>query len=307
MSLSRSEESAPATPDTLRTASTAAWPRITLVTPVFNSVRYIEQTIRSVLCQGYPNLEYIIVDGGSTDGTVDIIRKYEKDISLWISEPDQGMFDAINKGFGLMSGEVMGWINASDQLHVGGLFVVGCVFRTFQEVEWITGRPTVFDALGSTVTVCALQRYSRPRLLAGINPVIQQESTFWRRSLWQRAGGYIDASHRGCSDWELWLRFFRNAKLYQVGALIGGYRGHEDALSRKDFSFRHVHEVLEKELDSVPWGRVLRAFRSLNNTIERIPKVRVLWRRIVMQPLARMPGFDAAPMILPRDNQWIMH
>jgi len=285
---------------------TSAWPRITLVTPVFNSARYIEQTIRSVLCQGYPNLEYIIVDGGSADGTIDIIRKYEQDIAWWVSEPDHGMFDAINKGYARSSGEVMGWINASDMLHVRGLFVVGSVLRAFPSVDWITGRPTVFDELGLTVTVCALQRYSRIRFLAGVNPVIQQESTFWRRSLWERAGGYVDASHMGCSDWELWLRFFRHAKLYQVNALVGGYRVHEDALGLKDFSQRFVHEVLGTELGSIPWGRVLGGFRRVNNTIERIPKVRVLWRNIVIKPLGLVPGPDAAPIIMERDHRWVM-
>src|SRR5215472_16326607 len=84
------------------------WPRIALVTPVRNSGKYLEQTIRSVLAQNYPNLDYFIVDGGSTDGSVDIIRKYEGQISGWISEPDRGMYDAINKGFARTSGEVLG-------------------------------------------------------------------------------------------------------------------------------------------------------------------------------------------------------
>src|ERR1700676_5309586 len=86
------------------------WPRITLVTPVFNSVRYIEQTIQSVISQQYPNREYFIVDGGSTDGTLEIIRKYEHHLSGCISEPGNGMYDALNRGFARSSGEIMGWI-----------------------------------------------------------------------------------------------------------------------------------------------------------------------------------------------------
>src|SRR5262245_34693324 len=100
------------------TAPQLEWPRIALVTPVFNSGKYIEQTIRSVLAQGYPNLDYFIIDGGSTDGTLDIIRKYERQISGWISEPDNGMYDAINKGFARTSGEIMGWISATDMLQL---------------------------------------------------------------------------------------------------------------------------------------------------------------------------------------------
>src|SRR3984885_71286 len=92
-------------------AANKAWPRIALVTPVLNSVKYVEATIRSVLAQDYPTLDYYIVDGGSTDGTLEIIRKYENQISGWASEPDRGMYDALNKGFARTSGEVMGWIS----------------------------------------------------------------------------------------------------------------------------------------------------------------------------------------------------
>ena len=105
----------------------AVWPRISLVTPVFNSGKYIEATIRSILAQAYPNLEYFIIDGGSTDNTLNVIRKYESQISGWVSEPDNGMYDALNKGFARTTGEVMGWISATDQLHIGGLAVAGSV------------------------------------------------------------------------------------------------------------------------------------------------------------------------------------
>ena len=104
------------------------WPRISLVTPVFNSVRYLEQAIQSVISQQYPNLEYFIMDGGSTDGSVDVIRKYEAHLSGWTSGPDNGMYDALNRGFERSSGEIMGWISATDLLHTRSLFVVGSVF-----------------------------------------------------------------------------------------------------------------------------------------------------------------------------------
>src|SRR5271168_5003089 len=168
--------------------SGVTWPKISLVTPVFNSAKYVEQTIESVLAQKYPNLEYFIVDGGSKDGTVEIIRKYESQITGWVSEPDKGMYDALNKGFARTNGEIMGWISATDQLHLGGLAVVGSVFRDLAEVEWITGRPTGFSEDGMTVTTLDIPRWSRYRFLAGANRYIQQESTFWRRKLWEKAG-----------------------------------------------------------------------------------------------------------------------
>src|SRR5271165_5297331 len=227
------------------------WPRISLVTPVFNSAKYIDQTIRSVLAQQYPNLEYIIVDGGSTDGTIDIIRKYESQITAWISEPDNGMYDALNKGFARTTGEIMGWISATDQYHVGGLSVVGSVFRDLPEVAWITGRPTGFSEDGMTTIVLDIPHWSRFRFLAGANRYIQQESTFWRRSLWERAGAHLDVSVRICCDFELWVRFFRYAKLYSVDAVIGGYRSHAGSLSARDIaeSNRVQDAAIEAELD----------------------------------------------------------
>ena len=125
--------------------SVSKWPRITMVTPVYNGARYIEETIRSIVHQGYPNLEYIVVDGGSNDGTVDIIRKYEKYISWWVSKRDRGVYDALNTGFAQATGTIMGWLNASDLLHTSGRSVVGSVFAALPEIEWITGRPTRFN------------------------------------------------------------------------------------------------------------------------------------------------------------------
>lgn len=92
------------------------WPKISIVTPSFNQGQYIEETIRSILLQGYPNLEYIVIDGGSTDGAVDVIRKYEKWLTYWVSEPDKGQADAINKGLERCTGEIFNWINSDDIL-----------------------------------------------------------------------------------------------------------------------------------------------------------------------------------------------
>jgi glycosyltransferase involved in cell wall biosynthesis len=277
----------------------AAWPRIALVTPVFNSGKYIEATIRSVLAQEYPNLDYFIVDGGSTDGTLDIIRKYESQISGWISEPDNGMYDALNKGYARTSGEIMGWISATDMLYGGGLRVVAGVFRDLRDVEWITGRPAVYSDDEMTVRVDPVRRWSRYRFLAGANQYIMQEATFWKRSLWDRAGGYVDASRRYVSDFELWMRFFRHARLYPVDALIGGYRAHGDALGVSQLAeCQRIHkEVIEKELKSLPWGKAVKFLGSVAPALRPIPVVRGIWRLLVTNSLYRMPGPDWPPVI----------
>jgi cellulose synthase/poly-beta-1,6-N-acetylglucosamine synthase-like glycosyltransferase len=152
------------------------WPRISLVTAVYNGEEYLEATIRSILAQGYPNLEYIVVNNGSTDGTAEIIRQYEHEISCWIDEPNQGLYAGLNAGFARCSGEIMGWLNASDMLHTNGLLVVSSVFRDFPEVEWITGHPTHFSSQGMSLGVRRLPRWSRLRFLAGANKYIQQRS-----------------------------------------------------------------------------------------------------------------------------------
>jgi glycosyltransferase involved in cell wall biosynthesis len=281
-------------------------PRISLVTPVYNSAKYIEQTIQSVLGQNYPDLEYFIIDGGSTDGTVDIIRNYEAQISGWLSEPDNGMYDALNKGFARTSGEVMGWISATDQLHTGGLAVVGSVFRDLSEVEWITGRPTGFNDEGMTTVVLDLPHWSHFRFLAGANRYIQQESTFWRRSLWERAGSRMDSSRRNCADFELWVRFFRYAKLYPVDALIGGFRAHGDSLGFLDLDASHrIHdEYIAAELAATPGLHSVKLFRRLNQFVQSVPKLRGLWNRTALRGLYRLPGPDLPPTIHFHSGAW---
>jgi glycosyltransferase involved in cell wall biosynthesis len=296
------------------------WPKIALVTPVFNSARYLEATIRSVLSQGYPNLEYVIADGGSTDGSVEIIRKYETQLHAWFSEPDRGMYDAINKGFARTSGDAMGgamgdamggamgWISATDLLHAGSLFVVGSVFRAFPEVEWITGRPTGFSDEGMAVETLRLRRWSRMRFLAGANRYIQQESTFWRRSLWDRAGGRVDDARRSASDFELWVRFFRFAKLYPVDALIGGFRSHPDSLGLRNLEECHeIHEeILAQEVAALPDASLLRGFRSLSAGVLKVPALAKPWRKLAIGMLMKWPGADLPPVIRYRDGRWVM-
>jgi len=282
------------------------WPRITLVTAVRNGAHYIEDTIRSAISQGYPNLEYIVVDGVSTDGTLEIIRKYEKDITSWVSQPDKGQYDALNTGFSRATGEVLSWLNASDQLQMKSLFVVGSVFAAFPDVDWITGRPTGFSPDGMTVLVKDLPQWSHYRFLAGANRYIQQESTFWRRRLWERVGGRMDASYRDVGDFELWVRFFRHAKLHSVDALIGGYRPHPDALTAIDREgvHRRYDEIVERELNSLQGAGKVKFFRRLDEFMQRIPKVRGLWQRTAIKALYQLPASDWPPVIEYQGDKW---
>jgi|GraSoi_2013_60cm_1033757.scaffolds.fasta_scaffold02037_5 glycosyltransferase involved in cell wall biosynthesis len=277
------------------------WPKITLVTAVYNGEEYLEATMRSIVNQGYPNLEYIVVNDGSTDGTVEIIRKYEGQVSCWFSQTNQGLYAALNAGFARSTGEIMGWLNSSDLLQVNGLFTVGSVFAGLREVEWITGRPTKISARGMTIDVPPVPRWSRGRFLAGANKYIQQESTFWRRSLWELAGGKLSTEFRAEGDFELWVRFFRHARLYSVNALIGGYRLHDDALSSSNMERynRNCDDIAAREVERLQGsGRAaLKAFRWISEAVKPIPKVRGLWYRAAIRSLYRMGGPDWPPVI----------
>ncbi|OGW77816.1 MAG: hypothetical protein A2Z83_05660 [Omnitrophica bacterium GWA2_52_8] len=278
------------------------WPRITVVTPVYNHARYLESAILSVVTQGYPNLEHIVIDGGSTDGTLDIIKKYESRFYRWVSEPDGGIFDAMNKGFSWSTGEIMGYVGGTDLLHAGALRTVGSIFSAFPEVEWLTGHPTGLSEDGMTVTVPAkVPRWSRTRFLMGANQHIQAESTFWRRSLWQRAGGNYDFSLKSGGDFELWARFFRHARLYSACALIGGYRDHSDADGKRNQKrIKQIHDnVIEQECKRIvsAHGWLISIFRAFGKIILKIPKIRGVWLFFVRKALYEMPGPDLAPLI----------
>jgi glycosyltransferase involved in cell wall biosynthesis len=286
------------------------WPRISLVTAVYNGEHYLEDTIRSILGQGYPNLEYIVVNDGSTDRTRDILRTYEPQLTRVIDQPNRGLYPALNTGFAQCTGDLLGWLNCSDMLHTHGLFVVGAVFSAFPEVEWITGRPTNFNEAGMTVRLMPLARWSRARFLMGANRHIQQESTFWRRRLWERAGGEMSTAYRVEGDFELWVRFFRHARLHSVDALIAGWRNHDDSLSHGDLERyeRNCDEIVDRELASTNRDSLIRSFRSFNRLIRQVPGLRGAWQRLVMRGLYRLPGPDWPQWIGYVEGEgWAMH
>ncbi len=206
------------------------YPRISVVTPSFNQADYLEATLRSVITQRYPELEYVVVDGGSRDGSVDIIERYAAHLTFWTSEADGGHADALNKGFAKTTGEIMCWINSSDMQYPWTLHTVAEIFSQLPQVDWIAGVPSLFDAAGRPRAVAFPRRLNIYDVLAGDYRWIQQESVFWRRRLWERAGGRVDAELTCASDFELWLRFFRSARLYSVSTVLAGYRIHDDRL-----------------------------------------------------------------------------
>jgi glycosyltransferase involved in cell wall biosynthesis len=186
------------------------------------------------LDQNYPNLEYIIIDGGSTDGSVDIIKKYESRLAYWVTEKDGGQYHAINKGFARSTGDIMAWLNSDDMYFPWTLRLVANIFRRFAEVHWITSLlPATWNAEGIVTCITHRAGFGAQAFRYGHHTnaptsqnlgFIQQESTFWRRNLWEQSGGCVDEKYRLAADFELWQRFFQHAPLHGVKALLGGFR-----------------------------------------------------------------------------------
>ena len=200
-------------------------PSISIVTPSFNQVDFLEKTIESVLSQDYPNLQYVVIDGGSQDGSAEVINKYKDKLHYSCSEKDSGHAEALNKGFAKTDGEIMGWINSDDMYLPGCFTAISQIFETFPDVAWITGFSSVWNTFGS-VTHVESQHKNVYDFMNGNYGWIQQESTFWRRSLWEKAGNYINQDLRFAVDGDLWTRFFLYEKLVSVSCGFGGYRYH---------------------------------------------------------------------------------
>jgi glycosyltransferase involved in cell wall biosynthesis len=224
-------------------------PRISIVTPSFNQGQFLEQTIRSVLSQGYPNLEYIVLDGGSTDGSVEIIKRYEKQISFWRSKRDNGHYDAINEGFSRSTGDILAWINSDDIYFPWTFTTVAAMMSSIHDMRWLSSlMPAVLDYDGLVYQFDRLPGFSREAFLEGKNlpgedtlelpfGFIQQESTFWRRGLWEKVGG-IRTQYKLAGDFDLWARFFQHADLWGCPIPLGGFRTHFQQRSGNQTEYR---------------------------------------------------------------------
>lgn len=232
-------------------------PSIALVTPSFNQGKFLRAAIESVLNQNVPGLSYAVVDGGSSDDSPRIVEEFSGRLAWSVSEKDAGQYDAINKGFQRVEGEVMGWLNSDDMHCPWALSVVADIFTNCPEVSWLTTRfPLRWDALGRATNCSDARGYACPAFAKGeyccgtpgfFAAPIQQESTFWRRSLWNEAGGALSQDFGPAGDFELWCRFAKRAELYAVNVPLAGFRHHgaQQTVIVRDEYFRQSQRALD--------------------------------------------------------------
>jgi hypothetical protein len=261
-----------------------------------------------VIYQDYPNLEFIVIEDGGSEERRRILEKYRERF-VWQSCPaGTELCAALNIAFAKSSGEILGWLEPGEMLHTNGLAVIGGIFAALPEAEWITGRPFNFSPSGMPTGIKHLERWSRIRFLAGGNKYIHRDTTFWRRSLWERAGGALATEYGAAGEFELFVRFFRHARLYSVDALIGGYRTHPGNHSATGSHKRYnqiCDEIADRELATVSGAYGAKLFRGITRMLAHIPKVRSLWKDWALQSFYRCPGPDWPPRIVMRKDKWV--
>lgn len=221
--------------------------KISIVTPCYNMEKYIEGTILSVISQGYDNLEYIIVDGGSTDNTIQIINKYRDKISVIISEPDNGMYDAIAKGFTLATGDICAYINADDSYFNWTFKTVNKIFLEYPNIQWIGGRPAYINEdriLTNLAASCGSKSAKDIRtgfFRADVYGYLMQESMFWRRELYSLSGG-LNPQYRYAGDYDLWMKFAQYSELVSVNLPLAAFMRRSNSLSIGGAD-KYEHEV----------------------------------------------------------------
>jgi len=214
------EESAPL-PPTIPDGK--PWPKISIVTPSFNQGQFIEETIRSVLLQNYPNLEYIIIDGGSTDNSVEIIKKYEPWLTYWVSEKDNGQPHAINKGLSHCSGEIFNWINSDDYLTSGALRIIA---ENFADCDLVAAAVMVFD--GNSSTVIQPAGLSARNLIIGSKTVNFLQPGAWLRTDKLKQIGGLNETLQYCFDWLAFIRYLHEFQdVTYLPDKVANYRLHE--------------------------------------------------------------------------------
>jgi glycosyltransferase involved in cell wall biosynthesis len=259
--------------------------------PSLNQARYLEAAIQSVLTQDYPNLEYIVRDGGSTDGSVDILRRYESRLAQLAVEPDGGPAEAINRGLAAATGDVLAWLNADDLYLPGALRAVAAAFTNRPEARLVYGEGWYIDEAGERLEPCRfVRRRFDCRYLVNRDPILQP-AAFWRRSLWAEVGP-LDISLRWVFDWEWFIRAYGQTTFHYLPLELACYRIQPQALTRTGGLARQLEH-----------GRVTRRYGAWwhpNHVVQQARRLDAAGQRLTggwPRPVARLARL---PLALPR-------
>jgi glycosyltransferase involved in cell wall biosynthesis len=237
-------------------SSISPLPKVSIITPSFNQGKFLEASICSVLEQNYPNIEYIIVDGGSQDESVEVIKKYQDRLAWWVSEKDKGHADALNKGFSRATGEILAWLNSDDIYFPNAISEVVAVLTSHPEVGMVYGDAELIDDAGMTVGQFGSKQTSYRKMLRG-SVHIPQATTFFRADLWRQVGP-LDLSLFYSFDYDLWVRLAKVSRLLYVPKPWAKFRIHGagKTIVNDDRCYPDMLRVLEREGGS--WFSLLR-------------------------------------------------
>jgi glycosyltransferase involved in cell wall biosynthesis len=230
-------------------------PKISVITPSYNQGNYIKSTIESVLGQNYPNLEYIVIDGGSTDNTVQILESYGDQID-WVSEPDRGQSHALNKGFEKATGEILCFLNSDDIFEEGALNKVGDFFSNHPKAKWVTGKCRVIDHNGQEIRKWITHYKNfwltlRSKKILQMLDYVSQPSTFWRREVLETVG-YFDEQWRYAMDYDYWIRMLKFYDLHYINDYLAGFRFYPDSKAGASANAQFDGAVKILEYHNVP-------------------------------------------------------
>jgi glycosyltransferase involved in cell wall biosynthesis len=238
-------------------------PRISIITPSFNQGAFIAEAIDSVLSQGVPGLEYLVVDGGSTDGTLDVLRHYG-DRLRWISEPDGGQADAINKGVRMTSGPIVGWLNADDRYAPRAIVRAVRAFAEAPHAGLVYGRAEFVDRVGHPIAPCVeVEPFDLGRLINRLDFIVQP-AAFFRRAAFESVGG-LDTALRYCLDYDLWIRLAQRFPVIHIPEVLARVRVYAETktasggLERLDEIERMIRRYGRRTLPSLFYGEMVRA------------------------------------------------
>lgn len=229
-------------PPAFKGMAPATWPKISVVTPSFNQKVFLLQAMRSVLDSGYPNLEYLVVDGGSADGSKEVIETEGKRLAYWTSRSDGGQAEAVQHGFDRAGGEIMGWLNSDDLLLPGALQRIGAYFAAHPDVDVVYGHRILIDEGSKEIGRWVMPPHD-PEILRWVD-YIPQETLYWRRSLWEKTGARMDVGLHFALDWELLHRFVEaKARFARLPQFLGAFRIHKAQKTVQDRTREHPAAV----------------------------------------------------------------